>query len=283
MKHIVNINKYSFTAEDIKPALEKHQIYVLRIIMSKKHATSELFQHALKHFTNTHFETIFDQFVSLGFKLGREDLKEFMLKEWSGPGFSTVSDFKKMLEKVLKNTDFPANDTDIEWAVSKDSHSHLYTYSCLPALKRMLELAKNIPSSAVFQEALGSYFSPELVDLFLKKGYQITSSDFRYVFERVMADNQRKGWECYVSDPDPQVLDQLVCKGEFQISFTKKYRGGAYKLTREDFHFLLQNKAPKSLIRKYVEQGNKITEEDLGIARQHCSDSIMDYLMENKK
>ena len=169
----------------------------------------------------------------------------------------THADLKVALEKEdlsfldLMIADFKGDDEDIRWSLEYTSYPVSVDYGQLSpkVLRKMVDLRNNKPLTLeLFQFALSKYFSPNIVDIFLKNGYVVTQVDFNHVVDALIEERKKdpEDWRflCKFSDPDDNVLVQFISKkvsiSQFvSISRHGEYLGGRYRVTREDFRRLV--------------------------------------------
>lgn len=265
---IVKGEKFQFPDAAIKVALEKHFTGSALLMINKQKAMPDLFQHALDHFSNKDFHKICRHFLSLGYEFSKENLREFLTKRWFGENYIGDEKFNEMFDQILKTVKFETTSSDIEWAANPASYT-FYSYLCPKVLQKVVDLSQEMPTTKLFQYCVAHYFAPRIVDMFLKKGYQISSSDFRFVIDKLVEQKKEKKlpWLHDDSEPDTDVLTQMISQKEIQFRVGhsgKKYCvcGGLFKPSKDDFHYMLEKRPNKFMIQEIFKNGYQADSED---------------------
>lgn len=267
----INTNgKRSFTEEEVGIAISRNNWDCVKLMISKENLKSSLFQAVLikaplKHL---HLIALRDHFLSLKYRPTRTDV-QYLLKnrEWRGEDLDlmqVISFFRPLLQEAYLYVD----SEDIQWAVSHDSYSGIdYEKLCLKILEELLTMKKSLTPSD-FQCALKSYFSPKVVELFLKQGYQITSLDFEYVVKRLNEHSAKNGnnflREVNYSDPNPDVLTQLISTKAFKSTvgaIGMMHQGAGYQLSKDNFLHLIAT-SHLGAVRDAIKYGYVVGSED---------------------
>jgi len=282
---------FKFPDEAIQRALEKKYINTALLMISRKdQAEPALFQRILATCSSDDLIEVCVHFYNLGYQFSREDLRVILKNKLSFDLLektfrkSDEQQPEKLFEKFLQSVVFAANRGDIEWAVNPDSYqsSYEHQYLCPIVLQKMVDLSSDMPSTQLFQQCVSCYFSPNIVDIFLRKGYQITSADFRFVVDQLVEKPKvsKLPWKISTSDLDYQVLSQILYPEE---EIKRKYptNSTAYMPTQSDFQYVLKKQdISTSVIEEIIKRGYVVTSEDFKCALENkCSEEIVKSLL----